>query len=275
MLYTTQFPIEYLLLLSRLETEMTVLLGQILFTSFAGYGFQFVASPSIPPLAEQIFREQIVEAQWEQRTPPPKGWRAAYILQLEPHQTIFGWAYHDGRDEYGRDHVPYFFGHCLSLPLDRVILDLIIAFLGKGPATIPPRQNLIPELEDIFAPELWSYVPQRLGVFIESADRENAYRNLVQRSSIDLFVEAPPEPLLLELDEQICELISLLLAPYLGPQSESIVQQVVNETASLLEPQQRVLQVIDRLAAELDDELSKAEFTRRIKAVLGIVGPQK
>jgi hypothetical protein len=41
-----------------------------------------------------------------------------------------------------------------------------------------------------------------------------------------------------------------------------------------LEPKQRVLQVVDRLAAALEDELSKAEFTRRVKAVLGIVGPQ-
>lgn len=85
-----------------------VLLGQMFFTSFRGSGFQFVHSPSVPANVEQIFRDQIIERHWVDHTPPPKSWRAAYILQLEQQQTIFGWAYNDGRDESGRDDVPYF-----------------------------------------------------------------------------------------------------------------------------------------------------------------------
>ncbi len=253
---------------------MTLPLGQILYTSFTGSGYKCIASPSVPGIVEQIFREKIVEARWIIHSPPPREWRAAYILQLEPSKTIFGWVYHDGRDEYGRDNVPYFFAYYLNLFLDRVVLDLILAFLGKGPGTVPSREFLPTPFDDMAAPELWSYVPQRPGVFIDIPARENAHSSLQQRRSIDLFVDAPGEPLLLEFDEQICELLSLLLAQLAGPSSKTLVRQVVEGTASVLEPKQRVLQVVDRLVAEFDDELGKAEFTRRAKAVLGIVGPQ-
>jgi hypothetical protein len=253
---------------------MTILLGQILFTNFTGSGFQFIVSPSVPDITEPIFREQIVDARWDLHSPPPSEWRAAYMVQLEPSKTIFGWVYHDGRDEYGRDHVPYFLAYYLNLTLDRVVLDLIIAFLGKGPGSVPSRQTLPKQLDDITAPELWSYLPQRPGVVMDSATRENAHKSLLQGRSVDLFVVAPDEPLLLEFDEQVCELLSLLLAQHMGPYARTLVGQVIEGTASVLEPKQRILQVLDRLVAELDDELGKAEFVRRAKAVLGIVGPQ-
>jgi hypothetical protein len=253
---------------------MTVLLGQVLYTSFTGLGFKCIVSPSVPDIAEQIFREKIVEARWLIHSPPPREWRAAYVLQLESSKTIFGWVYHDGRDEYGRDNVPYFFAYYLHLPIDRVILDLILAFLGKGPGTVPSREFLPTPFDDVAAPELWSYVPQRPGVFIDIPVRENAYRVLQERRSVDLFVAAPSEPLLLEFDEQICELLSLLLAQLAGPSSKTLVRRVVEGSASVPEPKQRILHVLDSLVAEFDDELGKAEFIRRAKAVLGIVGPQ-
>jgi hypothetical protein len=251
---------------------MKVLLGQILYTSFTGSGFKCVVSPSVPAIVEQIFREKIVDTRWVIHSPPPRDWRAAYVLQLEPCKTIFGWVYHDGRDEYGRDNVPYFFAYYLNLPLDRVVLDLLLAFLGKGPGAVPSRKTLPKPFEDMAAPELWSYVSQRPGVFMDIPARENAYKSLQQGRSVDLFVDAPGEPLLLEFDEQICELLSLLLAQLVGPSSKTLVRQVVEGTASVLEPKQRILQVVDSLVAELDDELGKAEFVRRAKAILGIAG---
>jgi hypothetical protein len=253
---------------------MKVLLGQILFTNFAASGFQFVFSPSVPDIAQQIFQEQIVDVRWDLNSPPPGDWRAVYVMQFEPSKTIFGWVYHDGRDDYGRDHVPYFFAYYLSLPLDRVALDLLIAFLGKGPAAIPSRQALPEKLNDIAAPELWSYRPQRPGIIVDSAARENAHMSLLQRRSVDMFVVAPGEPSGLEFDEQICELLSLLLAQHIGPYARTLVRQVIEGTASVLEPKQRTLQVVERLVAELDDELGKAEFMRRVTAVFG-VGSQR
>jgi hypothetical protein len=289
--------VQNLISLSSLESEMTVLLGQIFFTNFIGSGFQFIPSPSVPVNIAQIFRKQIVETYWEDHAPPPRDWRAVYILQLEPCQTIFGWAYNDGRDDYGRDDVPYFFGYYLGLPFDKMIVDLIIAFLGKGPGNAPNRQAAPPQLEDIAAPDLWNYIPQRPGVIVDSMARENIYKSLLERRSVKLFVVAPPESLVLVFDEQIFELITLLLAQYIGPYATAIIRQLpsrirfwyylrynepfartvvrqaVEETANVIDPEQRVLQVIDRLAAALEDELSKAEFTQRVKDVLGIVGP--
>ncbi len=276
---------------------MTVLLGQIFFTNFIGSGFQCIPSPSVPVNVAQIFRKQIVEMHWEDHAPPPRDWRAVYILQLEPCQTIFGWAYNDGHDDYDRDDVPYFFGYYLGLPFDQMIVDLIIAFLGKGPGNAPSRQAAPPQLEDIAAPDLWNYVPQRPGVVIDSMARENIYKSLLETRLVKLFVFALPVSLVLKFDEQIFELITLLLAQYIGPNAITIIRQLpsrirfwyylrynepfarvvvrqaVEETANVIDPEQRVLQVIDRLAAALDDEFSKAEFTRRVKAVLSIVDP--
>jgi hypothetical protein len=273
---------------------MEVLLGQILFTSFIGSGFQFVLSPSITLNVEQIFRKQILDIYWVDHTPPPKDWRAAYILQLEESKTLFGWAYNDGQDDSGRDDAPYFLAYQLSLPLDEKLVGLLLAFLGRGPETAPSRATYPLILNDIIAPNLWSYTPQRPGVRIDSLASENIYNSLVERKAVKLFVVAPSEPLVFEFDEQICEQLTLILAQYLGtapkiiigqlpprirfwyysryvgPNARIVVRQTIEETASVFEPEQRVLQVINRLAEELDTEPSKREFKRRVKAVLGI-----
>ncbi len=276
-----------------------VLLGQMLFTSFRGSGFQFVRSPAVPANVEQIFRDQIMERHWVDLTPPPKGWRAAYILQLEQSQTIFGWAYNDGRDESGRDDVPYFLAYQLSLPLDDMLVGLLLSFLGKGPETAPSRLNYPLTLQDIMAPDLWSFLPERPGVFIDSINSENIYTSLVERKAVELFVVAPPDALEFKFNEQACEQLALILSQYISsapkkiigklppqirfwytsryvaPYARIIVRQTVEEeTDSMSGPEQRVLQVINRLAAAIDNDLGRAEFMQRSKALLGIVDTQ-
>lgn len=276
-----------------------VLLGQMFFTSFRGSGFQFVRSPAVPANVEQIFRDQIIERHWVDHTPPPKDWRAAYILQLEQNQTIFGWAYNDGRDESGRDDVPYFLAYLLSLPLDDMLLGLLLQFLGKGPDTAPSRLAYPLILQDIMAPDLWSFSPQRPGVFIDSIHSENVYTSLVERKSVELFVVAPPDVLEFKFNEQVCEQLALILSQYINsapkkiigklptqirfwytsryvaPYARIIVRQAIEEqTDSMFDPEQKVLQVINRLAAAIDNDPDRAEFTQRIKALFGIVRTQ-
>jgi hypothetical protein len=276
-----------------------VLLGQMFFTNFRGSGFQFVRSPSVPTNVEQIFRDQIIERHWVDHTPPPKNWRAAYILQLEQSQTIFGWAYNDGRDESGRDDVPYFLAYQLSLPLDDMLVGLLLAFLAKGPETAPSRLNYPLILQDIMAPDLWGFSPERPGVFIDSLNSENAYTSLLERRAVELFVVAPPDALEFKFNEQVCEQLALILSQYISsapkkiigklppqirfwytsryvaPYARIIVRQTIEEeTDSMSDPEQRALQVVSRLGAAVDDDLGRAEFTQRIKALLGIVGTQ-
>jgi hypothetical protein len=277
-----------------------VLLGQMLFTNFRGSGFQFVGSPSVPANVEQIFRGQIVERYWVDHTPPSKDWRAAYILQLEQSQTIFGWAYNDGRDESGRDDVPYFLAYQLNLPLDDMLIGLLLSFLGKGPETAPSRLNYPLILQDIMAPDLWSFSPERPGTFIDSLNSENVYTSLVERKAVELFVVAPPDTLESKFNEQVCEQLALILSQYISsapkkiigklppqirfwytsryvaPYARIIVRQTIEEEAdSTFDPEQRVVRVINRLAAAIDNDLGRAEFTQRIRSLLGIVGTQE
>lgn len=271
-----------------------VLLGQMLFTNFGGSGFQFVRSPSVLENVEPIFRDQIIESHWVDHTPPPKDWRAAYILQLEQSQTIFGWAYNDGRDESGRDDVPYFLAYQLSLPLDDKLVGLVLAFLGKGPETAPSRLKYPLVLQDIMAPDLWSFSPERPGVVIDSINTDSVYTSLVERKAVELFVVAPPDALEFKFNEQVCEQLALILSQYISsapkkiidklppqmrfwyisryvaPYARIIVRQTIEETDNMFDPEQRVLQVINRLAAAIDNDLGRAEFTQRIKALLGI-----
>jgi hypothetical protein len=274
-----------------------VLLGQMIFTNFRGSGFQFVASPSVQANVEQLFRSQIVERHWEDHTPPPKGWRAAYIFQLEQYQTIFGWAYNDGRDESGRDDVPYFLAYQLNLPLDDMLVGLLLSFLGKGPETAPSRLNYPLILQDIMAPDLWSFSPERPGVFIDSINSENVYASLVERKAVELFVIAPPDTLEFKFNEQVCEQLALILSQYISsapkkiigklppqirfwytsryvtPYARIIVRQTIEEeNDGMFGPEQRVLQVVNRLAAAIDNDLGRAEFTQRVESLLGIVG---
>jgi hypothetical protein len=272
-----------------------VLLGQMFFTNFRGSGFQSVRSPSVPADVEQMFRDQIIQRHWVDHTPPPKDWRAAYILQLEQDQTIFGWAYNDGRDESGRADVPYFLAYQLSLPLDDMLVGLLLSFLGKGPETAPGRLNFPLILQDIMAPDLWSFSPERPGVFIDSISSENVYASLLEGKAVELFVVAPPSALEFKFNEQVCEQLALILSPYISsapkkiigklppqirfwytsryvaPYARIIVRQTIEEeTDSMFDPEQRVLQVINRLAAAIDNDLGRTEFKQRIKALLDI-----
>jgi hypothetical protein len=272
-----------------------VLLGQIFFTNFKNSGFQGVRSPSVPEDVEQIFRVQIVNKHWVDHTPPPKDWRSAYILQLDQDQTIFGWAYNDGRDGSGRDNVPYFLAYYLSMPLDDMLVGLLLSFLGKGPETAPSRLNSPPILQDIVAPDLWSFSPERPGVFIDSMNSEYVYASLLARKAVELFVVAPPNSLELKFNEQVCEQLALILSQYItsapkkiigqlppqirfwytsryvAPYARIIVRQAIEqETDTKFDLEQRVLQVINRLAASIDDDIGRVEFTQRSKALLGV-----
>ncbi len=272
-----------------------ILLGQLFYTNFGGSGFQFVRSPSVSENVERIFRDQIIVKHWVDIAPPPKDWRAAYILQFEQSQTIFGWAYNDGRDDTGRDDVPYFLAYQLNLPLNRRLVDLILSFLGQGPETAPSRLRHPLTLQDIMAPDLWIYSPERPGVVIDTLTSESVYSNLWARKDIELFVVAPPDTLEFKFNEQVCERLALILAQYINSAPKKIIdklppqirfwylsrniapykiivrQAIEEETDSMFDPEKRVLQVINRLAAEINNDLDRAEFTQRIKALLGVL----
>ena len=65
---------------------MSLLLGQLVYTSFADFGLKVLASAAIS--------QQIAFKYWNSYNPPALGYRAVYLLQLDQ-GTLFGWFYNE------------------------------------------------------------------------------------------------------------------------------------------------------------------------------------
>ena len=104
---------------------MPVLLNQLVYTSFSEVGFRAISSIQVPTQIQQAFIQQVVYKYWDSYDPPRSGYRAAYVHQVSPEHTLFGWMYNDGHDDLGRSHVPYFVCYYLAELLDAVQLENI------------------------------------------------------------------------------------------------------------------------------------------------------
>ncbi|UKO95988.1 WD40 repeat domain-containing protein [Nostoc sp. UHCC 0870] len=168
-------------------------LGQLVHTSFPVVGFKTVVSREIPTEIKQAFIEQVVYQYWDSYNPPSAGYRAAYLYQLTSEQSLFGWLYNDGLDDFGRSDVPYFVCYYLAGQLQPSQLENIFICLCTGPVRLMDRQNLPVSLENLVIPDLWSYQPACTGVKIPRDMIEQSQIALHQGELINLFVFAVEE----------------------------------------------------------------------------------
>ncbi|MBV8884970.1 MAG: hypothetical protein JO235_13385 [Chroococcidiopsidaceae cyanobacterium CP_BM_RX_35] len=96
---------------------MSVFLGQLVYTSFLGVGLKVLTSAQVPVEIQQVFIQKIVHQYWDSYHPPSAGYRAAYVYQITPEQSLFGWLYNDETDDLGRQHVPYFICYYFAAPV--------------------------------------------------------------------------------------------------------------------------------------------------------------
>ena len=143
---------------------MTLLLGQLVYISFAGSGLKVLASAGISRQIEQAFLQKIAFKSWNSYNPPALGYRAVYLLQLDQ-GTLFGWLYNEQADDLGRSHLPYFICYYLAGALVSFKLDSILNCLQKGPVTLVDWQNSPADLDNLAIANL-HYEPPRLGVAI-------------------------------------------------------------------------------------------------------------
>lgn len=182
---------------------MPVLLGQLVYTSFPEVGLRAIASPQVPTQIQQAFIQQVVYKYWNSYKPPRSGYRAAYLHQVTPDDTLFGWLYNDEADDLGRSNVPYFVCYYLAELLDAVQLENIFTCLQKGPVALIDRESLPVDLAAVVAPDLWSYQPARIGVAIASGVRERSQVALKQKRLLKLLTPLDEWEILIELSEQI------------------------------------------------------------------------
>ena len=181
---------------------MALLLGQLVYTSFPRVGYRVLASAKVPMEIQQAFIQQIVYQYWDAYNPPKSGYRGAYLHQVTPEHTLFGWLYNDGLDDLGRSHLPYFICYYLPELLHAVQLENIFTCLQRGPVALIDRQSLPDTLETIVIPDLSSYQPARIGVAIPSDVRNCSHIIALQHNRLlDIFVPVNEPDTVTELNE--------------------------------------------------------------------------
>jgi WD40 repeat protein len=152
----------------------------------------------------------VVYQRWDSYNPPRFGYRAAYLHQVTLEDSLFGWLYNDGQDDFGRSQVPYFVCYYYSGRLHAVQLENIFNCLDRGPVALIDQQ-LPAALEPIVFPDLVGYQPSRIGVVIPSDVRDRSYVAIEQRRLLDLFVPVDGE-IVIELSGQIYKQQSVQLS---------------------------------------------------------------
>lgn len=174
---------------------MSLILGQLIYTSFSDGGLKLLASEGISPDIREVFIDRMTE-HWVAEGPPRPGYRCAYIHQITLEKTLFGWVYNDEINEDGRrSHVPYFIGYFLAGRLNPTKLKNIFALLEQGPPTADvDRQHPPDHLESLVAPDLWDYQPARPGVATPPKVYERSCRVLEKGGLIDDYLPFAPPP---------------------------------------------------------------------------------
>jgi predicted regulator of Ras-like GTPase activity (Roadblock/LC7/MglB family) len=202
---------------------MSLLVGQIIYTSFPGVGFKSLVSQQVPSDIQHAFVQQIVYQHWDTYNPPKTGYRAIYLYQFSSDRTLFGWFYNEGTDDLGRANIPYCIGYYLPGLLSTVKLENILTCLGIGPVEICDRRNPPPILENINIPDFCNYQGVRQGVIVNSEVRKQTHKDLLQKKLLNLFIG-------IDEIERIASLNSLSLASDRPSNLLNSFSPVVSET---------------------------------------------
>jgi len=111
---------------------MSLLVEQLIYSSFSQLGFKYIASVNVPLGIQQFFYQHIVSQLWDTYNPPDRKFKGVYIYQIDFHNTLFGWLINDGKDEFDRGDIPYFHCYYLQELLDSKQLFKILACLEAG-----------------------------------------------------------------------------------------------------------------------------------------------
>ncbi|MDZ8184005.1 MAG: substrate-binding domain-containing protein [Nostoc sp. ChiSLP02] len=180
-----------------------MLLGQIVYSSFAAIGFRTVTSAQITPEIQQAFMERVVYEHWNSYKPPKSGFRGVYIHQVTPEQVLFGWLYNDGTDDIARGDVPYFVCYYLSAPLLFYFqLEEIFNCLHSGPLAWIDRYRPPVMPQSIVLQNARGYKPVRPGVAIPAPIRARSHIALKQGDLLNLFVPFNPQENNVEMNPQ-------------------------------------------------------------------------
>ena len=253
---------------------MPLILGQLIYTSFPEVGYKALASAQISKEIQQTFIQQVVYQYWDAYNPPKSGYRAAYIHQVTLDQTLFGWLYNDGLDDFDRLHLPYFLCYYLAEPLDAAQLEHIFTCLHRGPVALIERQSLPDNLESIVITDLLSYQPACVGVAISSDACESSHIALKHKMLLNLFIPSYEREIVNDLNENYNQQEADLSVPIIGNTRNNLqrIQQILelkNEDIAPIEAEITQLTTVespDKDVIALKDQVSlRREDVKQVK----------
>ncbi|MCM1982437.1 caspase family protein [Lyngbya confervoides] len=173
---------------------MSLTVGQLLYASFPGMGCRVVASRQVPANVKQAFVEDVVHQHWDADRSFLPGYRAAYLHQVSPEHTLFGWMYQDDiPTEVGRSSFPYFVCYHCSGVLDGESLETIFHCLEKGPVDSLDTTQVAVDLARVAIPDTLDYRPAQQGVKLPSSSYARCRLLLYKGVALNFFYAVEPD----------------------------------------------------------------------------------
>ncbi len=164
---------------------MTLHLNQLVYTSFQNSGLQLLASDNVSANIRDVFMERIVEQYWDPSNPYEARYQAAYVHQVTPQDSFFGWVFNESLDQ---GYVPLFLCYHLEGALTSEVLKSIFVCLQQGPVNLVKPQGAPPQLASLALENLTGYSAARSGVSVPQDIQTESFSALQQDESLSLFV---------------------------------------------------------------------------------------
>ena len=173
---------------------------QLIYTSFDDVGFTSAYSKGFPLSLESTIKSEIIDRYWDAYQPPPEGFTAVYLHQINRHETLFGWLYNEYNDAHGRKHVPYFLIYYVNDLLEQSLLEEIITLLEKGPLQKTVRSVKPESLNSISVDASFVSVSTSNGVDVPQDIRNICSINIKSKQLLHFFTPEPPTKKAFNLD---------------------------------------------------------------------------
>ncbi len=184
---------------------MTLRLNQLVYTSFQNSGLQLLVSTQVSPEVQGLFKEQVIEQYWDPANPYDAQYQAAYIHQVSPQDSFFGWIYNEETDQ---GCVPIFHCYHLKGALSPDLLAIIFACLQQGPVEQIRLQEPPPSLADLGLEAIEGYQAARSGIAVPQDIQSESFSAVEHDELLSLFVPSLGESHSLPLEQVNAPLVS-------------------------------------------------------------------
>ncbi|AFZ33810.1 WD repeat-containing protein [Stanieria cyanosphaera PCC 7437] len=217
---------------------MALFVDQLVYTSFPEIGFKLLTSGQITPQLQQLFLELVVDRCWNAYQPPPPGYQAAFLRQIDADNSFFGWLKSDINDDFERINVPYFLGYYCDRPLTAQQLNNIFNCLQRGPLSQINRHDLLfHSLEPVYIPDFNGYQSAGMEMKISPVIRQHSLVVLQQNQLLNLLIPTQPSsinPLEIVLRNAIAEKMGISGAVLITQTGELLTKPISLERKTQL-----------------------------------------